>query len=90
MVYHNSMLEKINIYILLLRAYVVRGFDVVVNIARFCRRVFVVRAFVTARFCLRAFVCAHLSCALLLRRPKRVSTVWHAVSAHLLFCFLIC
>ena len=52
----------------ILRAYVVRGFDVVANIARFCRRVFVLRAFVTARFCLRAFVCAVLPCALLLRR----------------------
>ena len=59
---------KINIYILLLRAYVVREFDVVPDTARFCRRGFVLRAFVTARFCLRAFVCALLSCALLLRR----------------------
>ena len=50
------MCGKINIYISLLRAYVVRGVDVVINIARFCRRVFVVRAFVSARFCLRAFV----------------------------------
>ena len=50
------MFGKINIYILFLRAYVRRGYDVVVNIARFCRRGFVLRAIVTARFCLRAFV----------------------------------
>ena len=49
------MFGKINIYISLLRAYVVRGYDVVANIARFCRRGFVLRAIVTARFCLRAF-----------------------------------
>jgi hypothetical protein len=66
------MCGKINIYISLLRAYVVRGVDVVINIARFCRRVFVVRAFVSARSCLRAPVCAPLSCALLLRRPNIV------------------
>ena len=63
-----SYVIKINIYILLLRAYVVRGIDVVPDIARFCRRGFVLRAFVTARFCLRAFVCALLSYAFLLRR----------------------
>ena len=63
------MFGKINIYILFLHAYVVRGYDVVVNIARFCRRGFVLRPIVTARFCLRAFVCAVLSCAFLLRRP---------------------
>ena len=68
------MFGKINIYILFLRAYVVRGFDVVANIARFCRRVFVLRAFVTARFCLGAFVCAVLPCALLLRRHVEVLT----------------
>ena len=42
------MFGKITIYILFLRAYVVRRCDVVVNIARFCRRGFVLRAFITA------------------------------------------
>ena len=50
------MFGKINIHILFLHAYVVREFDVVVNSARFCRRGFVLRAFVTAQFCLRGFV----------------------------------
>ena len=54
------MFGKINIYILFLCAYVVRGFDVVVNTAQFCWRGFVLRAIVTeallsARFCLAHF-----------------------------------
>ena len=57
------MFGKINIYILFLRAYVVCGFDVVVNIARFCRRGFVLLAFVTARFCYCALLSARFCLA---------------------------
>ena len=61
MVYYNSiMLGKINIYILLLRAYVVRDltwFKILRDLsARFCRARFCYCALLSARFCLRAFV----------------------------------
>ena len=62
------MVIIVYVWKIILRAYVVRGFVVVVNIARFRRRFFVLRAFVTARIFRRGFVCALLSCALLLRR----------------------
>ena len=76
MVYHNSIcLEKINIYILLLRAYVVRGFDVVVNTARFCRRGFVC-ALLLRRRLYELFVrnvCIHHLYELFVRNVGRLS-----------------
>ena len=49
-------LGKINIYIILLRAYAVRGFDMVFNNARFFVGTVLSCALLPARFCLRAFV----------------------------------